>query len=55
GKTGSKAVYNAVVLEELARMALVTRQLNPSVPRLKETLRQKHYQRKHGPDAYYGQ
>ncbi len=55
GKTGSKAVYNAVVLEELARMALVTRQLNPSVSRLKETLRQKHYQRKHGPEAYYGQ
>lgn len=55
GETGSKAVYNAVVLEELARMALVTRQLNPSVPRLKDTLRQKHYHRKHGPDAYYGQ
>ncbi len=55
GKNGSKAVYNAVVLEELARMALYTRQLNPQVPRLKESLRQKHYQRKHGPDAYYGQ
>ncbi len=55
GKNGAKAVYNAVVLEELARMALVTRQLNPQVPRLKDSLRQKHYQRKHGPDAYYGQ
>jgi len=55
GRDGVKAVYNAVVLEELARMALITRQLNPQVPRLKETLRQKHYQRKHGSGAYYGQ
>jgi L-ribulose-5-phosphate 4-epimerase len=55
GGSGNKAVYNAVVLEELARMALFTRQLNPGVPRLKESLREKHYQRKHGPGAYYGQ
>jgi len=55
GRSAEKAVYNAVVLEELARMALFTRQLNPDVPRLKETLREKHYQRKHGPGAYYGQ
>jgi L-ribulose-5-phosphate 4-epimerase len=55
GKDGKKAVYNAVVLEELARMALITRQLNSGVPRLKEALRDKHYQRKHGPGAYYGQ
>ena len=55
GKSGSRAVYNAVVLEELARMALITRQVNPDVTRLKEALRRKHYQRKHGPNAYYGQ
>lgn len=55
GKTGAKAVYNAVVVEELAKMATVTRQANPGVIRLKEALRRKHYERKHGPNAYYGQ
>ena len=55
GKTPAKAVYNAVVLEEVAKMALVTRMVNPNTPRLKEALRRKHYQRKHGPEAYYGQ
>jgi L-ribulose-5-phosphate 4-epimerase len=55
GRTLEKAVYNSVVLEELARMAWLTLQLNPEAPRLKEALVQKHYQRKHGPDAYYGQ
>ncbi len=42
-KTGAKAVYNAVVLEELAKMASITLQANPDAPRLKEALRQKHY------------
>lgn len=55
GRDTVKAVYNAVVLEELARMALITRQINPDTPRLKESLRCKHYERKHGPGAYYGQ
>ena len=55
GRTGTKAVYNAVVLEELAKMALVTRQANPNVEPLKEALRRKHYERKHGANAYYGQ
>lgn len=55
GKTASKAVYNAVVVEELAKMATITRQANPGVGRLKEALRRKHYERKHGPNAYYGQ
>jgi len=55
GRDGAKAVYNAVVVEELAKMALVTRQANADAPRLKEALRRKHYTRKHGPDAYYGQ
>jgi L-ribulose-5-phosphate 4-epimerase len=55
GGTGEKAVYNAVVLEELARMALITRQANPAVQPLKEALRRKHYERKHGANAYYGQ
>ncbi|HAE21794.1 MAG TPA: L-ribulose-5-phosphate 4-epimerase [Spirochaetaceae bacterium] len=55
GISGAKAVYNAVVLEELAKMAFITRQLNPTAPPLKEAIRRKHYERKHGPNAYYGQ
>lgn len=55
GKTAEKAVYNSAVLEELARMAYLTLQINPNTPRLKDTLRMKHYERKHGVNAYYGQ
>jgi L-ribulose-5-phosphate 4-epimerase len=55
GETVAKAVYNSVILEELARMALFTKQIDPQVQRLKASLIQKHYQRKHGPNAYYGQ
>lgn len=55
GKTAEKAVYNSKVLETIAEMALLTEQVNPQAPRLKESLIQKHYQRKHGKDAYYGQ
>ena len=55
GETPEKAVFNAVVLEALAKMALLTELIHPNVARLKESLIQKHYQRKHGPNAYYGQ
>ena len=55
GKTPDKAVYNSVMIEELARMAYLTVQINPKVPRLKKSLIDKHYKRKHGPDSYYGQ
>lgn len=55
GKSPSKAVYNAAVLEELARMAYLTEQINDQAPRLKESLIKKHFERKHGPAAYYGQ
>ncbi len=55
GKTVEKAVYNSAVLEELAKMAHLTRQIRPDAPRLKEALINKHYERKHGADAYYGQ
>lgn len=55
GKTAEKAVYNSAVLEEVARMAYLTEQINPQVARLKPALIQKHYDRKHGKDAYYGQ
>ncbi|NBA88620.1 L-ribulose-5-phosphate 4-epimerase AraD [Emticicia sp. CRIBPO] len=55
GKDAAKSVYNAAVLEEIARMALLTLQVNPDTPRIKDTLRLKHYERKHGKNAYYGQ
>lgn len=55
GKTAHKAVHNAAVLEEIARMALLTEQINPQAPRLKDALIRKHFERKHGPDSYYGQ
>ena len=55
GKSVEKAVYNSAVLEELARMAYLTRQIRPDAPRLKEALIEKHYERKHGANAYYGQ
>jgi len=55
GKSMEKAVYNAAVLEELARMAFITEQINPSVARMKASLVKKHFERKHGKGAYYGQ
>jgi L-ribulose-5-phosphate 4-epimerase len=55
GKTPEKAVYNSAVLEELARMAFLTEQINSKASRLKDALIRKHYERKHGPDSYYGQ
>jgi len=55
GKSAEEAVHNAVMLEELARMAYLTVQINPRVARLKAALVRKHYERKHGAKAYYGQ
>jgi len=55
GKTAHKAVYNSAVLEAVAQMALLTRQINPEAPKLKDALIKKHFERKHGPDSYYGQ
>ncbi len=53
--TPDKAVYNSAVLETIAEMAFLTRQIRPDAPRLKASLIRKHYERKHGPGAYYGQ
>jgi len=55
GKNAGKAVYNSAVLEELAKMAYLSCTINPNVPRLKDALIDKHYKRKHGKNAYYGQ
>jgi L-ribulose-5-phosphate 4-epimerase len=55
GKDAAKAVHNSAVLEFIAKMALLTEQINPDAPRLKDALIKKHFERKHGPDSYYGQ
>lgn len=55
GKNAAKSVYNSKVLEVVAEMAYLTLQINPSAPRLKDSLIKKHYERKHGKNAYYGQ
>jgi L-ribulose-5-phosphate 4-epimerase len=55
GSTPEKAVYNSAVLEAVAQMAYLTEQLRKDSPRLKDSLIKKHFERKHGPDSYYGQ
>jgi L-ribulose-5-phosphate 4-epimerase len=55
GADPAAAVTVAVTLEEVARMALLTSMLDASAPALAEAVRDKHFQRKHGPGAYYGQ
>ena len=55
GATPEKAVYHSLMLEELSKIAYLTLQINPRTPRLGRALIEKHYQRKHGPDSYYGQ
>lgn len=55
GKDAAKAVYNSVVLEQMAKMALLTLQIHPGSLQMKEALIQKHFERKHGPNSYYGQ
>lgn len=55
GRTPEEAVYHAVVLEEVAKMAFFTELLNPNVERVDQYLLDKHYLRKHGKNAYYGQ
>jgi len=55
GKNAADAVHNAVVLEECAFMGLFSRQLAPQLPTMQQELLDKHYLRKHGANAYYGQ
>ena len=54
GKSPANAVYNAVVMEKVAEMDLKTLSLNPNAE-MKQYVLDKHYMRKHGPNAYYGQ
>ena len=55
GETAEKAVENAITLEEVAKMAFLTEQLNLGTQRIDQHLLDKHYLRKHGKNAYYGQ
>jgi len=55
GKTAAAAAHNAVVLEYIARLAYRSRLLNPAVSEVSAALLRKHYERKHGPRATYGQ
>jgi L-ribulose-5-phosphate 4-epimerase len=55
GKDAAQAVYHAVVLEEVAKMAIFTRQVDASAAPAPQRIQDKHYMRKHGPNAYYGQ
>ncbi|MBS4178207.1 L-ribulose-5-phosphate 4-epimerase [Lederbergia citrea] len=55
GKNAEEAVHNAVVLEEVSKMAFNSFQLNPQIGPMDQFLLDKHYLRKHGPRAYYGQ
>ena len=55
GKNAEDAVHNAIVLEEIAYMGIFCRQLAPQLPDMQQTLLEKHYLRKHGAKAYYGQ
>ena len=49
------AVHNAVVLEEVAKMARLTESVNPDVKPAPDNIKEKHFYRKHGANAYYGQ
>ncbi len=55
GKNASAAVENAIILENIAAMAQRTEALNPTVQPIPDYIIEKHYSRKHGPNAYYGQ
>jgi len=55
GATPEKALYHSLMLEELSKIACLTLQINPRTPRLRRPLIEKHFQRKHGPQSYYGQ
>ena len=55
GKDADEAVHNSVVLEEVAKMACQTELINPRVAPAPDCIKEKHFMRKHGANAYYGQ
>ena len=55
GKDAAQAVIHAIVLDEIAKMAILTKQINPQAEPVPACITEKHFMRKHGPNAYYGQ
>ena len=55
GKDAAQAVYHSVVLEEVAKMSMFTEAVNPKAGPAPQCIQDKHFMRKHGPNAYYGQ
>ena len=55
GSSAAQSVYNGAVLEEICKMALLTLRIDPEARPLPDYIIRKHWERKHGPDAYYGQ
>ena len=55
GKNAADSLNNSEILEYVAKMALSTEALNPKITELPNYISQKHFNRKHGPNAYYGQ
>ena len=55
GENENKSLYNSVVLEEICKMAFISKTINPDLRNIKKSLIEKHYFRKHGKDSYYGQ
>jgi L-ribulose-5-phosphate 4-epimerase len=55
GSSSAQSVYNGAVLEEICKMALLTLRIDPEAKPLPDYIIKKHWERKHGPDAYYGQ
>jgi L-ribulose-5-phosphate 4-epimerase len=55
GNNAADSVRNAIAMEQVALMAIGTLQINPDIDKLPDYILSKHYQRKHGPDSYYGQ
>ncbi|MCF6269798.1 MAG: L-ribulose-5-phosphate 4-epimerase [Melioribacteraceae bacterium] len=55
GKSPEAALKNSILLEEISKMALFTKQINPEAKNINKSLMDKHYKRKHGESAYYGQ
>ena len=55
GGSENESVNNSIILEELCKMATLTLTINPNIKKLKKSLIKKHYERKHGNNAYYGQ
>ena len=55
GRDGAASVYHAVVLEQIAKMEMISFSIHPDLKELPAHIQDKHFLRKHGPNAYYGQ